>query len=331
MGANLQCNNAERGTHVCGRTAVPLINKCGSGYVAPILRGRHHNATMKYVAPTIRRFEHDDLDFADRQKEREGWAASREQFKLYLEHDRNGCFVAMADDQPVGMVTTTSFGPSAWIGNLIVEPDFRSRGIGRALMEHAIDQLRERGATTVRLEGDPPGIPLYRKLGFVDEFESCRLNLPESKERPTMNDPTAEPMTTDDLDEVAALDTEIVGPNRRRFLELKFFAAELALVQRRNARIVASLLASPTNRGFRISPGVALEPEDARCLITAAISAASGRPVLIGLPALNTDALDMLAEMGFEKGASSLRMRLGPAIDAGDPTRVFAIASGAAG
>jgi len=279
----------------------------------------------------IRCFEPDDLDFADRQKEREGWAASRDQFKLYLEHDPDGCFVATIDDQPVGMVTTACFGPSGWIGNLIVEPDFRSRGVGRALMEHGLDRLRERGATTVRLEGDPPGIPLYRKLGFAGEFESCRLKLPESKEKPMLDDPPAEPMTSGDLDEMAALDTEIVGPNRRRFLELKFFAAELAFVRRRNGRIVASLLASPTNRGFRIAPCVALEPTDGRCVIAAAISAASGQAVLIGLPALNTNALTMLAEMGFEKGASSLRMRFGPPIDAGDPTRVFAIASGAAG
>jgi len=53
--------------------------------------------------------------------------------------------------------------------------------------------------------------------------------------------------------------------------------------------------------------------------------------VLIGLPALNTDALDMLAAMGFEQRPSSFRMRLGPPIDTGDPTRVFAISSGAVG
>ena len=73
------------------------------------------------------------------------------------------------------------------------------------------------------------------------------------------------------------------------------------------------------------------DPADARCLITAAISAANGRPVLIGLPALNTEALNMLAEMGFKQRPSSLRMRLGPPIAKGDPIRVFAISSGAVG
>ncbi len=279
----------------------------------------------------IRRFEPEDLDFALRQTSREGWAASREQFEVYLEHDPDGCFVALAGDQPVGMVTTTCFGPSGWIGNLIVEPGCRGGGIGRALMEHGLDRLRGRGTTTVRLDGDPPGIPLYRKLGFVDEYESCRFTLSGSRERPTPDDSAAEAMSTGDLDEVAALDAAIVGADRRRFLELKMSCAELAVVRRRNGRIVASLLASPTDRGFRIGPCVALDHTDARCLIAAAISAASGRPVLVGLPALNTEALDMLAEMGFEKGPSCSRMRLGPPIAAGDPSRVFAISSGAVG
>ena len=184
---------------------------------------------------------------------------------------------------------------------------------------------------TMRLEADPPGVPLYRKLGFVDEFESCRFTLPASTERSSPADAAVEPMHRRDLDEVAALDRGIVGPNRRRFLEMKLSAAELAIVRRRDGIIAAFLMASPTNRGFRISPCIAREPADALSVVTAAIAAASGRPVHIGLPVLNTNALAMLDELGFRKGESSHRMRLGPPIDAGDPTRVFAIASGAAG
>jgi hypothetical protein len=198
-------------------------------------------------------------------------------------------------------------------------------------MEHAVESLRRKGAATVRLEADPPGIPLYRKLGFVDEFESCRLKLPGSEEQPTLDHSAAEPMTTGDLNEVASLDHEIVGPDRGRYLELKFSAAELAVVRRRGSRIAASLMASPTNRGFRISPCAAYDAADARHLVVEAIAVAAGRPVLIGLPGLNTEGLSMLAALGFEKGESSFRMRLGPPVDAGDPTRVFAIASGAVG
>ena len=279
----------------------------------------------------IRCFEPDDVDFALTQKLREGWAVSRDQFVLYLEHDPDGCFVASEGGRPVGMVTTACFGPSGWIGNLIVAPDHRSRGIGRTLMEHGLDHLRRLGTTTVHLEGDPPGIPLYRTLGFDDEYESCRFMRPASKEKPAPDDPATETMTLADLDEVAALDAAIVGEDRRRFLALKVSAAEFALVRRQDGRIVASLLAAPTNRGLRIGPCIALDPADAHTLIAAAVTAAGSRPVLIGLPALNAQALAILTEMGFDRGASSIRMRLGPPLAAADPTRIVAIASGAVG
>lgn len=279
----------------------------------------------------IRGFERRDVDFALRQKLREGWAVNRERFAVYLAHDPDGCFVAMDDDQPVGMVTTTCFGESAWIGNLIVEPRCRSRGIGRELMEHGLESLRRRGATTVRLEGDPPGIPLYRKLGFLDEFESCRFVRAARTPRPPPGRSEVETMSPGDLDEMAALDAEIFGANRRRFLELVLACAELAVVRRKNGRITASMLALPTDLGLRIGPSVARSQADARCLIDAAIDTAGGRPVLIGVPAPNTEGLHILGEMGFENRPPSLRMRLGPPVAAGDPSRVVAISSGAAG
>jgi GNAT superfamily N-acetyltransferase len=279
----------------------------------------------------IRRFERGDVDFAVRQKLREGWAVNRERFEVYLAHDPDGCFVALDGERPVGMVTTSCFGESAWIGNLIVEPGFRSRGIGRALMEHGLESLRTRGAATIRLEGDPDGIPLYRKLGFVDEFDSCRFALAASSGRRAAGGSPVETMRAGELGEAAALDAEIFGANRRRFLELVLACAELALVRRRDEKIAAYLLAVPTDRGLRLGPCVARSEADARTLVSAAISAAGDRPVLVGVPAPNVDALRMLAGMGFDSTPPSLRMRLGPPVAAGDPGRVFAISSGAAG
>jgi GNAT superfamily N-acetyltransferase len=276
-------------------------------------------------------FGRGDVDFALRQKTREGWAVNRERFEVFLEHDPDGCFVAMADDQLVGMITTVCFGPSGWIGNLIVDPRSRGRGIGRALMEHGLDRLLARGTATVRLEGDPPGVPLYRKLGFVDEFDSCRFARSASAMRPTLDDSSIDVMSFGDLDEVAELDATIFGANRRRFLELILSCADLALVRRRGGSIVASLLASHTDRGLRIGPCVAVSRNDAQCLIAAAIAAADGRPVLIGVPAPNTEGIGMLTDMEFENRPPTLRMRLGPPIAAGDPCGVFAVSSGAAG
>ena len=53
--------------------------------------------------------------------------------------------------------------PALLLGPLIVEPVFRSRGIGEALVKRSLDEARERGARLVLLVGDEP---YYSRMGF---------------------------------------------------------------------------------------------------------------------------------------------------------------------
>jgi predicted N-acetyltransferase YhbS len=53
--------------------------------------------------------------------------------------------------------------PALLLGPLTIEPPFRSRGIGRALIERALADAKANGARLVVLVGDEP---LYGKMGF---------------------------------------------------------------------------------------------------------------------------------------------------------------------
>lgn len=53
--------------------------------------------------------------------------------------------------------------PALLLGPLTVEPPFRGRGIGYALMAHSLDTARRAGHRLVILVGDEP---YYRKAGF---------------------------------------------------------------------------------------------------------------------------------------------------------------------
>ncbi len=100
----------------------------------------------------IRLLRVDDIPFAVEQTTREGWDGSEQFFRRCLDHDPAGCFVAAIAGRLVGMVTTTCYEQTAWIGNLIVEPDHRYRGVGTSLMNHAMSHLRNRGIQTIRLK-----------------------------------------------------------------------------------------------------------------------------------------------------------------------------------
>ncbi len=86
----------------------------------------------------------------------------------------DGVFVAEdAAGRVVGYVTTrlnlaSSIG---WIPNLAVDPGFQGKGLGRALLVHAIDFFRRSGVQVAKietLEQNPVGQSLYASLGFKE-------------------------------------------------------------------------------------------------------------------------------------------------------------------
>jgi ribosomal protein S18 acetylase RimI-like enzyme len=94
-------------------------------------------------------------------------------------------YVAERDGRVVGMVTLCVFrtltGPKAYLDHLVVAPDWRRRGIGRALVEYAIEQARATGASRIDLTANSEkqvGWALYRSLGFQERDTAMfRLNL----------------------------------------------------------------------------------------------------------------------------------------------------------
>jgi ribosomal protein S18 acetylase RimI-like enzyme len=95
---------------------------------------------------------------------------------ILAEPSRARLYVARAGSQVVGMaalhftVSTAEGGMAAWLEDCVVHPDYRRRGIGKALLEHVLAQARSAGATRVTLltDGDNARAQsLYRRLGFA--------------------------------------------------------------------------------------------------------------------------------------------------------------------
>lgn len=72
-----------------------------------------------------------------------------------------------------GRVVATAFagydGHRGWVYRVAVDPDLRRRGIGRLMLEAAVDRLRALGCSKVNLQirgGDPEVVEFYRAAGF---------------------------------------------------------------------------------------------------------------------------------------------------------------------
>jgi len=280
------------------------------------------------MQPVIRLFMQHDIDFALVQTSREGWDTPRELFEVALQHDPQGCFIAEIDARRVGMVTTTRFRQTGWIGNLIVPPEHRQTGIGTKLMGRAMGHLERQGIQTLRLEADPPGVKLYRRLGFVDEFGSLRFRL-EGYARTDRGD--AKRLTERDLQEVAAFDAECFGDDRGGLLRLFLKQVTAAYLLRDDGRIRGYAMVVPSSRGVCVGPWVAIDREAAHELLRSILEDTRHATVVLGVPCPNATAVDLLETTGFCRDRSSFRMRRGRPVCSGEPSRVYAIANGAMG
>jgi GNAT superfamily N-acetyltransferase len=276
----------------------------------------------------LKPFTREDVDFAVAQAVREKWATGPPLFDLHVEYEPAGAFIAWAGNERVGMVTATRYAVTGWIGNLIVEPEYRNRGIGRKLMEHALSYLRDAGIRTVRLDADPPGIPLYESMGFVEECESRRFQWARSTVPACRR---VREFSRRDLPEAAEFDGKCFGDDRGRLLDVMLRHAWDAIVLRDAERMTGFLIMTQTTEGIRFGPCCAIDRAAAERLFTAALERNNGGPANVGVLSLNQNGCDLLATLGFEPSPSSWRMIWGERKAVGALDRYYAIAGGAIG
>src|SRR3954451_16484878 len=93
--------------------------------------------------------------------------------------------VAESGGRVIDMVTLCVFrtltGPKAYLDHLVVAPEWRRRGIGRALVEDVVQEAKKAGASRIDLtagDSKPAGRALYAALGFRERQTSTfRLSL----------------------------------------------------------------------------------------------------------------------------------------------------------
>jgi ribosomal-protein-alanine N-acetyltransferase len=81
------------------------------------------------------------------------------------------CWVAEADSRVIGMVVLWMIADEAHIATLATREEFRRRGIGTALLVHALNAAKAEGAVSSFLEvreSNRAAQEMYRKLGFVE-------------------------------------------------------------------------------------------------------------------------------------------------------------------
>lgn len=161
----------------------------------------------------------DDIAAGLRLKEIAGWNQTAADWERFLNASPQGCFVAEVDGRVHGTVTTIVFeNRFAWVGMVLVDPEFRGRGIGTALLEKAIEYLDTLKVLAIKLDATPQGKPLYEKLGFVSEYEIERWTLHRALPLKTTTDDLRAPLLTKLSPEVLETDRQVFGADRGSLL-----------------------------------------------------------------------------------------------------------------
>lgn len=279
----------------------------------------------------LRRLCADDLAAADQLRADLGWNQTILDWQRLLALSPEGCFVAEQDSRIVGTCTTVTYGNAlAWIGMMMVHPASRGQGIGKALLQRAVDHLRLHGVRCIKLDATPMGKPLYARIGFIPEWTLTRW---EHQGSTLGIEPTQDfihPPAEKDWPAIVALDTRGAGAPRHSLLTSLATNSRQVLVYESEGSILGFGMLRRGARADYFGPMVA-QPDIGEKLARCLLSGHGDQPIFWDTPDPNQPASDLARQLGFTFHRPLTRMYLETNLVPADPFGQWAIADPAAG
>jgi GNAT superfamily N-acetyltransferase len=243
------------------------------------------------------------------------WNQTGRDWEMIFKLNPAGCLVAVKDEMVIGTVTTVAYEDRfSWIGMVLVDPAERGKGIGTRLVSSAIeaaigaiDLLNVRNA--LRLDATPAGCEVYRKLDFLDEYQLSRMEMVAPGAVFTQPGDSPRPMMKDDLPEIATLDRQVFGADRREILDWMLAGApEYAWVSEYDRQITGYIFGRHGFNFEHLGPVVACDQATARRLVATCVHHCAGQKFILDASHYHPDWLLWLESTGFRKQRPFIRM-----------------------
>ena len=269
-----------------------------------------------------------DIEFVYQMNVTEDWNDRINDIRRMFNYEPDGSLVAEVDGVPVGHVFTVNYGRLGWIGLLIVKLEYRKKGVGTLLMKKAVDYLLHCGVETIKLEAVPEISDLYRRLGFIDEFDSLRF-ISTSRKTVSRRIDSTKGIERGKMADIARFDAEYFGTDRTRvLLSLYQENPKLCFACYEGSDVVGYVMCRRATRGYNLGPFVC-NPKNlgvARELLARSIEKIGPNTAIYsGIPATNEKAVMIFQEFGFKPYSKSIRMHLGKHPTIENVSGIFAI------
>lgn len=228
----------------------------------------------------------------------EGWTDIIPVFEYYVRMPFCKPVKVMAEDKIAGIGTGISLVNTAWLAHIIVNPEFRKRGIGSFIADQLLNILKNSGCETVSLIATELGFPVYKKAGFTEQTEYVFFE----REKPLNNYHSNENvfgLTNITTDDIIAFDKKVSGEDRSRLLIDKL---ENSYGYQKNGKITGYYLPG-FGEGFIAADNMEAGIELMRLRYSLSNKGA--------LPVENREGISFLKENGFTEKKRAKRMFLG--------------------
>ena len=269
-----------------------------------------------------------DLAFADSVRALAGWNQTFDDWHRFLAADPEDCFLAEWNGAPAGTATTTFYAPElAWIGMVLVHPDYRRRGIARALLQRCIEYLRGRGARCIKLDATPLGKQVYDELGFKDEWTLTRWECAKFQPLPSAHDPRVRGWREADARKIEPFDSQAFGACREGIVQALARQSRRALaLEDADGSLAGYGLMRNGSQALYLGPVAATSADGALQLIRGLLARGDDERIFWDIPDPNHLAANFAQQHGFTAQRALTRMYLGENAAPGDARKQFALA-----
>ncbi|MGB7844698.1 MAG: GNAT family N-acetyltransferase [Candidatus Acidiferrum sp.] len=258
-----------------------------------------------------------------------GWNQTAADWHRFLRASPDGCFVAEIDTRVCGTATTICYQDRfAWIGMVLVDPEYRKRGIGTQLLKRTIEYLDHRRIPTMKLDATPQGQPLYEKLGFVTEYEIQRWILKRPADTAGRNAKSSPfPLNEAQLVSILGADQIVFGADRGFLLRsLHDEFPEFAMGAWDNGTPQGYAFGRRGNFADHLGPWMARNWAAAEELLNEFLKRSARATLVVDCLTANPLAIKLLLACGFVHSRALMRMHRGPNAHPGKSDSLCAIA-----
>lgn len=187
-------------------------------------------------------------------------------------------FVALDQGRVIGSAFACHQGGWSTIGLVIVSDEYQGHGIGRRLMDLALDSV---GPRTALLNATVAGAPLYRKMGFV---EFGQIQQRQGTVGVVAAASAGRTLGADDYPRMSYLASAATGLDRGAVMHAVFADIEQAVGLDVDGQLQAFAIIRPFGRGRCIGPVVAQNAAQAQALIAQLLASVPDAFVRIDIP-----------------------------------------------